>query len=134
MSMNGETAQIASRSIGGAPGSLIARLQLLVIDVSPRGCLLESRQPLALGRVGTVRITVNERCYVEDVRVTRCEPVSGQGSTYHMGVEFLRIRRQTEQSLRAAVRSAGLALGLSAARAPRGGHVPSRTRKSKEHR
>jgi PilZ domain-containing protein len=83
--------------------NLVAQLPLLVLDVSHSGCLLETQQPVEAGRVGTLRLALNGGWYVEDIRVTRCQAVSGRGSTYHIGVEFLRTRRLPDQSLRHAV-------------------------------
>jgi hypothetical protein len=87
----------------GSLATLVAQVPLLVLDVSHSGCLLESTQPLETGRVGTLRLALNGGWYVEDVRITRCQGVSGRGSTYHVGAEFLRTRRLPDQSLRHAV-------------------------------
>ena len=86
-----------------SPASLVAQVPLHVLDVSPGGCLLESQRPVDPGRVGTVRLALNGQWYVEDLRITRCIPVPGRGSTYHLGAEFLRTRRMPDQSLRQAI-------------------------------
>jgi hypothetical protein len=86
-----------------SPASLVAQVPLLVLDVSPGGCLLESQRPVDAGRVGTVRLALNGEWYVEDIRITRCVPVPGRGSAYHLGAEFLRTRRIPDQSLRQAI-------------------------------
>jgi PilZ domain-containing protein len=83
--------------------TLVAQTPLLILDVSQNGCLLESQQPVEPGRVGTLRMAINGGWFVEDVRVTRCVAVSGRGSTYHLGAEFLRTRRLPDQSLRSVV-------------------------------
>jgi hypothetical protein len=86
----------------GSPATLVAHLPLRVVDVSSSGCLFESDHPVEPGRVGTVRLALNGGWYVEDVRVTRCEPVPGHTS-FHVGAEFLKSRRLSDQSLRLAV-------------------------------
>lgn len=87
----------------GSPAALVAQIPLLVLDVSNGGCLFESQRPMDEGRVGTVRLALSGGWYVEDIRVTRCVPVPGRGSTYHVGAEFLRTRRPPDQSLRSAI-------------------------------
>ncbi len=87
----------------GTPASLVAQVPLLVIDISNSGCLFESHEPVEPGRIGTLRLALNGGWYVEEVRITRCTAVSGRGSTYHLGAEFLRTRRLQDQSLRHAV-------------------------------
>jgi hypothetical protein len=87
----------------GSPAALVARIPLLVLDVSQGGCLFESRRPVEAGRTGTVRLALSGHWYVEEIRITRCTAVSGRGSTYHVAAEFLRTRGQLEQSLRSAI-------------------------------
>ena len=83
--------------------ALIARNAVNVVDISRGGCLLETSRPFEPGTVGTLELMLNGRAYVEDFRVARCLPLSGRGSTYRVGVEFLRTRREPESSLRYAV-------------------------------
>jgi hypothetical protein len=85
-----------------SPATLVAQLPLVVIDISTGGCLFESHRPVDVGRVGTVRLALNGRWYVEGVRVMRCDPVPG-GTTFHIGAEFIGTRRLPDQSLRLAV-------------------------------
>jgi hypothetical protein len=102
------TVKVAASRIESAidrrsPASLVAQVPLLILDVSPGGCLLESRRPVEPGRIGTVRLALNGHWYIEDVRITRCVAVSGRGTTFHLGAEFLRTRRLPDQSLRQAI-------------------------------
>lgn len=83
--------------------TLIAEVPVVVVDVSRCGCLIETTRPLDPGAVGTLRLGIEGREYVEDFRVARCTALSGRGSTYRVGVEFLRTRRMTDVSLRHAV-------------------------------
>lgn len=85
-----------------SPATLVAQLPLVVVDISTGGCLLESRRPVDVGRLGTVRLALNGRWYVEDVRVMRCDPTPG-GTTFHIGAAFIGKRRLPDQSLRLAV-------------------------------
>jgi hypothetical protein len=87
----------------GSPAALVARIPLLVLDVSQSGCLFESRRPVEAGHIGTVRLALNGHWYVDDVRITRCTAVPGRGSTYHVAAEFLRARGAQDQSLRFAI-------------------------------
>jgi hypothetical protein len=86
-----------------ATATLIAEVPVVVVDVSRCGCLIESTRPLEPGTVGTLQLDVDGHEYVEDVRVARCTAVSGRGSTFRIGVEFLRTRRMPDLSLRHAV-------------------------------
>jgi hypothetical protein len=83
--------------------TLIAEVPVVVVDVSRAGCLIESTRPLEPGVVGTLRLSVDGRDYVEDFRVARCTALSGRGSTFRIGLEFLRTRRVADISLRHAV-------------------------------
>jgi hypothetical protein len=86
-----------------ATATLIAQVPVVIVDVSRCGCLIESTKPLEAGTVGTLQLTLDGRDYVEDFRVARCTAVSGRGSSFRIGVEFLRTRRETDVSLRHAV-------------------------------
>lgn len=83
--------------------TLIAQVPVVVVDVSRCGCLIESARPLEPGAVGTLQLAVDGHEYVEDFRVARCTALSGRGSTFRIGIEFLRTRRLPDVSLRHAV-------------------------------
>jgi hypothetical protein len=89
-----------SNKSGQPSGTLIAQHAVNVLDVSRGGCLLEATRPLDPGTVGTLQLSVNGREYVEDFRVARCTALSGRGSTYRIGLEFLRTRRVADSCLR----------------------------------
>jgi hypothetical protein len=86
-----------------ATATLVAQVPVVVVDVSRCGCLIESTRPLEAGAIGTLQLNVDGNEYVEDFRVARCTALSGRGSTFRIGVEFLRTRRETDVSLRHAV-------------------------------
>ena len=93
-----------SRVAGWGPlVRLVGVVQVLVLDISESGCLLESHQPLDQGRTGTLRVPLNGGWQVEDLRVTRCVALPGGGSTYRVGAEFLRTPRSPDESLRHAI-------------------------------
>jgi hypothetical protein len=77
-----------------------------VIDYSASGCLLESRSPLDVGTVGTMRLVWQGQERSEDVRVARCQPIRG-GSRFHIGVQFLATASPSGRSLRRALHRAG---------------------------
>ena len=83
--------------------TLVAQVPIVVVDVSRCGGLIETTRPLDPGTIGTLQLVVDGRSYVEDFRVARCTALSGRGSTFRIGIEFLRTRRVTDLSLRHAV-------------------------------
>jgi hypothetical protein len=112
----------------GSPASLVAHTPLLVLDVSTRGCLFESRRPLEPGFVGTLRLALSGGWYVEDVRITRCVAVPGRGATYQIGVEFLRTHGVPEHSFRSVIGA------MIAATLPDGEPTPQRTGSASDRR
>jgi hypothetical protein len=83
--------------------TLIAQVPVVIVDVSRSGGLIETTRPLDPGTIGTLQLVVGGRQYVEDFRVARCTSLSGRGSTFRIGIEFLRTRRVADASLRHAV-------------------------------
>jgi len=83
--------------------TLVAQVPVVVVDVSRCGGLIETTRPVDPGTIGTLQLVVDGRCYVEDFRVARCTALSGRGSTFRIGIEFLRTRRVADLSLRHAV-------------------------------
>ena len=83
--------------------TLIAEVPVVVVDVSRCGGLIETTRPLEPGTIGTLQLVVGGRRYIEDFRVARCTSLSGRGSTFRIGIEFLRTHRVADVSLRHAV-------------------------------
>jgi len=83
--------------------TLMRDLAMRVIDISPSGCLIESRRRLEVGTVGRLRLKFgNDEC-ADDVEVVRCETVEGERSRFHVGVRFLWTTPRDVGSIRHAV-------------------------------
>ena len=86
---------------------LTRELGVRVLEMSATGCLIESRRPIEVGTIRTLRVTLGtEECY-DDVEVVRCEAVEGSPTIYHVGVRLLRTKPRQPGSIRhAAARKA----------------------------
>lgn len=74
-----------------------------IVDISPSGCLIESRRRLEVGTVGRLRLKFgNDEC-ADDVEVVRCDKVEGTRSVYRVGVRFLWTTPREAGSIRYAV-------------------------------
>ena len=83
--------------------TLMRDLAMRVIDISPSGCLIESRRRLEVGTVGRLRLKFgNDEC-ADDVEVVRCEPVEGERSLFYVAVRFLWTTPRDVGSIRHAV-------------------------------
>lgn len=90
------------------PLAIVSRdVAIQVLDCSASGCLLETRGPLEVGTVGTLRVIWKGEERVEDVRIARCQRIVG-ASRYHVGVQFVGAGLQADRSLRRAVHRAAL--------------------------
>ena len=84
-----------------------------VIDMSATGCLVESRRPIEVGTIGTLRVRLgSEECH-DDVEVVRCEAVGHSPTIYHVGVRVLRTKPRHPGSIRHAVARRATALEAS---------------------
>jgi len=71
------------------PAVLMRDILGRILDISPSGCLIESRRPLEAGTVGRLQLKFgNDEC-ADDVEVVRCDAIEGGHSLYHVGVRFL---------------------------------------------
>jgi PilZ domain len=84
-------------------GVLTREVATRLIEISRSGCLLESRQRIEEGTVATLRLEVAGQVYTEEVRATRCVAVAGSGSSYLIGIEFLKTGPAHEMSIRRAL-------------------------------
>ena len=90
------------------PLAIVSRdVAIQVLDCSASGCLLETRGPLEVGTVGTLRVIWRGEERVEDVRIARCQRIAG-ASRYHIGVQFVGAGVPGDRSLRRAVHRATL--------------------------
>jgi hypothetical protein len=71
-----------------------------LVDVSRSGCLLDSPMLIPAGTLGILSLEIDGELYTDEVRVARCLQVPGAGERYHIGVEFVALRRPTRESLR----------------------------------
>jgi len=78
---------------------LTREVELRVLDVSVSGCLLETQRPIEIGTLATIRVTIGDQAYSDDVHVVRCYPIAG-GSTFHVGMKFLWTSAPHRHSLR----------------------------------
>jgi hypothetical protein len=58
-------------------------------DVSRGGCCVHAAQPLPVGSVGVLAVTIDGETHAEVFRVARSAIAPGPGSRYQAGVEFL---------------------------------------------
>jgi hypothetical protein len=71
-----------------------------LIEISRSGCRLESSHAMPAGTIAELSIEIDGREYVDEVRVSRSQPLAGVGERYVVGVEFLWLRLPRELSLR----------------------------------
>jgi hypothetical protein len=69
--------------------SLTKEMRVRVLNCSGSGCLLETDAPIAVGAIARLRITFGGREFDDTVRIVRCQVLTGAGSVYHIGTEFL---------------------------------------------
>jgi len=84
-------------------GVLTREVATRLVEISRSGCLLESSQRIEEGTVATLRLDVRGQAYTEEVRATRCVAVAGSGSSYLIGIEFLKTGAAHEMSIRRAL-------------------------------
>ena len=87
-------------------GVLARHVPTRLVEISLSGCLLESALRIEEGTVGALRLEVQGRAFSDDVRATRCVAIEGSGSSYLIGVEFLRTGRPDDSSIRGAMLNA----------------------------
>ena len=87
----------------GFPATLTRELPVRVIDISESGCLVESRQRMEVGTIGTLRLRLGSQDCTDDVEVVRCDAVPGVPSLYRLGVRLLWTKPRQAGSIRHAV-------------------------------
>lgn len=68
---------------------LVARRVVDIGDVSRTGCRLEADEPLPVGSVGMLSVTISGEVHLEMFRVSRTNPLPKTDHLYEIGVEFL---------------------------------------------
>jgi hypothetical protein len=90
-------------SKSGQPATLTRELRAPIIEISESGCLIESRRPLEVGTVGTLRLQLGAEEYADDFEVVRCQAVDRAPSLYHVAVRLLWTTPRHARSIRHAV-------------------------------
>jgi hypothetical protein len=83
----------------GAPGILVHTLPVRLLNYCATGCLMEAPMRVDKATIGSLRLKIDGREFVEHLRVVRFQKVQG-GSSNHIGAEFLWIGPPTGDSLR----------------------------------
>ena len=81
--------QLASRVHGPKRAVLVARSAVDIGDVSRSGCRFDATEPLPVGSVGMLSVTISGVIHLEMFRVSRTNPVPKEDHMYEIGVEFL---------------------------------------------
>lgn len=80
------------------------RVSVRVLNCGDGGCLVESRQPVAVGSIATLRITFSGGDFDDLVHVVRCQDITGAGIVYHVRAQFLTAAQPSAESLRFQIR------------------------------
>jgi hypothetical protein len=83
--------------------ALTTDLRVRLLNVSATGCLVETRRPLDIGSVATLRVTFAGGDFEDTVQVVRCQEITG-AAVYHVGAIFLTTSAPSLESLRYLVR------------------------------
>lgn len=81
-------------------GVLRRQVPVRVLNVSLSGVLLEAPAMVAVGSACELRIDVNDKTFVDDIKVVRCTPLHGKGAAYQVGAQFLWTTRTGPDSIR----------------------------------
>jgi hypothetical protein len=73
---------------------LVADVAVRLVDVSRRGCLLESSRQIAAGTEGRLRVVLGGVTLEESVRVARCQPLDTAGTLFRVGSQFVDAERE----------------------------------------
>jgi hypothetical protein len=80
--------------------SVSTDIRVRVLNVSAAGCLIETRRPLEVGSVATLRINFAGGDFEDTVQIVRCQEITGGGTTFHLGASFLTTAAPSIESLR----------------------------------
>jgi PilZ domain-containing protein len=81
-------------------GALGRRTDVVVVDISRSGCLLESPSDIPIGTLAVVRVQMDGEEYSDAVRVTRSQRMAGAGERYRIGTEFAWLSAPDKHSVR----------------------------------
>lgn len=77
------------RQVREGLATLTSHLRVRVLNCSAEGCLLESSAPVAIGTVGSLRVSLDGREFDDVIQVLRCAQLQGPASVHHVGAKFL---------------------------------------------
>ena len=80
--------------------TLVRRAAARVVDVSARGCLLETQAAVTVGATALFDIMVDGRPYIEVIRVCRTMSLAGTSGRFRAGAEFLPTFEGASRSIR----------------------------------
>ena len=80
---------LSSRVFGPKRAVLVARSAVDIGDVSRNGCRFDAPEPLPVGSVGMLSVSISGEQHLEMFRVSRTSGVPKDDQMYEIGVEFL---------------------------------------------
>ena len=80
---------LSSRVHGPKRAVLVARSAVDIGDVSRSGCRFAAAEPLPVGSVGMLSVTISGEQHLEMFRVSRATALPKDDHSYEIGVEFL---------------------------------------------
>ena len=83
--------------------ALATDVRVRLLNVSGAGCLVETKRPLEVGTVATLRLTFAGGDFEDTVQVVRCQEIKG-ASVYQVGTAFLTTAAPSVESLRYLIR------------------------------
>lgn len=84
--------------------ALATDIHVRVLNISGAGCLVETKRPLEIGSVATLRIQFAGGDFEDTVQIVRCQQITGAGGVFHLGANFLTTTPPSIESLRYLVR------------------------------
>ena len=95
------------------PATLTREQSVRVLNVSPSGCLFETRRRIEVGTIATLQLKLFGAECRDDVEVVRCDAIKGTSTLYHVGVRLLWTTPRRAGSIRHAIASQLAALDQS---------------------
>ena len=81
-------------------GALSRHLEVVLLEISATGCLIEAPLELTQGTLAILSVELDGVEYSDPVRITRTQPLHGKGDRVRIGAEFAWLSAPGAQSLR----------------------------------
>lgn len=81
-------------------GALSRHLEVVLLEISASGCLIDAPLELAPGTLAMLSVEMGGVEYSDPVRIARTQPLAGHGDRFRMGAEFAWLSAPGERSLR----------------------------------